>query len=229
MFDAFAPALGEAFAAAARRAARSLYGFAEHELTSTFLGTSTGLRLRHDQPTGQLELNAKSADRRGSAWAGRRHPRLHRRRRAPRWPPSSRGGWAGPSGASTCRAGRYETLLPPGAVADLMIYLYWSAGAQDAHDGRTVFSAPGGGTRVGERLAEPARSRCRSDPAAPGPGVRAVRGRARLRPATSSVFDNGLPLRPTDWIRDGELARAAADPPLGRGSPGCPSRPASTT
>src|SRR5690348_18215235 len=31
----------------------------------------------------------------------------------------------------------YETILPPSAVADLMIYLYWSAGAQDAADGRT--------------------------------------------------------------------------------------------
>ena len=25
--------------------------------------------------------------------------------------------------------GRYDTVLPPAAVADLMIYLYWSAGA----------------------------------------------------------------------------------------------------
>ena len=31
--------------------------------------------------------------------------------------------------------------------------MYWSAGAKDAVDGRTVFSKPGGGTRVGERLA----------------------------------------------------------------------------
>ena len=30
-------------------AGRKLYGFAEHFMTSTFLGTSTGLRLRHDQ------------------------------------------------------------------------------------------------------------------------------------------------------------------------------------
>ena len=46
-------------------------------------------------------------------------------------------------------AGRYETLLPPGALADLLTYMYWSAGAKDALDGRTVFSKPGGGTRVG--------------------------------------------------------------------------------
>ncbi len=53
-------------------------------------------------------------------------------------------------------AGRYETLLPPTALADLMIYMYWSAGAKDALDGRTVFSKPGGGTRIGERLASSA-------------------------------------------------------------------------
>ena len=49
-------------------------------------------------------------------------------------------------------AGRYETLLPPSAVADLMIDLYWSAGARDAAEGQTVFSRPGGGTRVGDSL-----------------------------------------------------------------------------
>ena len=51
-------------------AGRKLYGYAEHSLTSTFLGTSSGLRLRHDQPTGKVELNARSADLARSAWAG---------------------------------------------------------------------------------------------------------------------------------------------------------------
>src|SRR5690606_6651528 len=61
VFRDLAPALGEAFAAA-EAADRRLFGFAEHGLTTTFVGTSRGLRLRHDQPTGRLELNAKSAD-----------------------------------------------------------------------------------------------------------------------------------------------------------------------
>jgi len=51
VFDDFAPALGEAFARA-RAGGRELYGFANHELVSSYLGTSTGLRLRHDQPNG---------------------------------------------------------------------------------------------------------------------------------------------------------------------------------
>jgi hypothetical protein len=65
----FAAALGQTLRAA-EGASRKLYGFAEHQLQSTFLGTSAGLRLRHDQPTGRVELNAKSADMARSAWTG---------------------------------------------------------------------------------------------------------------------------------------------------------------
>ena len=70
VFGTFSPALGEAFAVAAA-AGRKLYGYADHTLTSTFLGSSTGLRLRHDQATGKVDLNAKSAEPAASAWAGR--------------------------------------------------------------------------------------------------------------------------------------------------------------
>jgi predicted Zn-dependent protease len=84
-----------------------------------------------------------------------------------------------------------------------MIYLYWSAGARDAHDGRTVFSRPGGGTRVGERLGEVALT-LRSDAAAPflqcSPFVIAPESSGAL-----SVFDNGLPLAPTAWVDAGVL------------------------
>ena len=69
VFAAFSPALGEAFGTAAA-AGRKLYGYAEHSLTSTFLGTSTGLRLRHDQPTGKADINAKAGNG-ASAWLGR--------------------------------------------------------------------------------------------------------------------------------------------------------------
>jgi hypothetical protein len=44
--------------------------------------------------------------------------------------------------------------MPPTAVADLLIYAYWTAGARDAHEGQTVYSKPGGGTRVGEQLSQ---------------------------------------------------------------------------
>ncbi|MFE7381199.1 metallopeptidase TldD-related protein [Streptomyces zhihengii] len=203
VFTDFAPALGEAFARA-RAGGRELYGFANHELTSTYIGTSTGLRLRHDQPGGTLELNAKSPDRSRSAWAGRStrdfkdvdpgalDAELARRL-----------GWA--ERRIELPAGRYETLLPPTAVADLLIYQLWSSAARDAAEGRTVFSRPGGGTRVGERLS-PLPLTLRSDPHEPGlesaPFVI-----AHSSGDDASVFDNGLPLAPTEWVRDGKLER----------------------
>jgi predicted Zn-dependent protease len=201
VFADLAPALGTAFGSA-RAGGRELFGFAEHDMTTTYLGSSTGLRLRHVQPNGRFELNGKSDGRTRSAWAGvasrdftdvdvatveaEVRQRLDWAARQVELPP-----------------GRYETLLPPTAIADLMIYLYWSAAARDAHDGRTVFSKPGGGTRVGETLT-PTPLRLRSDPAAPGLECQPFVAAAGSSSA-SSVFDNGLPLGPTDWIRDGQL------------------------
>ncbi|MFJ3838578.1 metallopeptidase TldD-related protein [Streptomyces sp. NPDC090054] len=203
VFADFAPALGEAFARA-RAGGRELYGFANHELVSTYVGTSTGLRLRHDQPNGTLEVNAKSPDRLRSAWAGRStrdfkdvDPTVLDAELAVRL------GWA--ERKIELPAGRYETLLPPTAVADLLIYQMWSAAARDAVEGRTVFSKPGGGTRLGERLS-PLPLTLRSDPNAPGlesaPFVI-----AHSSGDDASVFDNGLPVPPTEWIGDGELKR----------------------
>jgi predicted Zn-dependent protease len=201
VFGSFSPALGEAFETAAA-AGRKLYGFAEHTLTSTFLGSSTGLRLRHDQPTGKADINAKSAEPGGSAWAGHAtrdfsdvdvaaitadlNRRLDWTRRQVELP-----------------AGKYETLLAPGAMADLFIYFYWSTGAKDALEGRTVFSKPGGGTRVGERLTSLPVT-LRSDPDASGlrcaPFVI-----ARRSGRDSSAFDNGLAIPPVTWVHDGVL------------------------
>ncbi|RSS82965.1 TldD/PmbA family protein, partial [Streptomyces sp. WAC02707] len=203
VFGDFAPALGEAFARA-RAGGRELYGFASHELTSTYLGTSTGLRLRHDQPNGTLELNAKSPDRSRSAWAGRAT------RDFKDVDPAAldadlavRLGWA--ERRIGLPAGRYETLLPPTAVADLLIYQQWNAAARDAVEGRTVFSKPGGGTRLGETLSRLPLT-LRSDPNEPGlesaPFVI-----AHSSGDDSSVFDNGLPVGPVDWVRDGKLER----------------------
>ncbi|MFI5064448.1 MAG: metallopeptidase TldD-related protein [Streptosporangiales bacterium] len=202
VFRRFADDLGTAFGAA-QAAGRKLYGYAEHTVTSTFLGTSTGLRLRHDQPAGKVDLNAKSADLTRSAWAGQgTRDFTDVDVAALDGGLSQRLDWA--KRKIELPAGRYETLLPPGAVADLLVYLYWSAGAKDALDGRSVFSKPGGGTRVGERLAALPVT-LRSDPALPGLGC-APFVVAHASGRDTSVFDNGLALAPTAWIRDGELA-----------------------
>ena len=177
-----------------------LYGFAHHIVETTFLGTSTGVRRRFTQPTGSVEINAKRDG--ASAWAGTSAPwfadvpvdamltelsaRLDQTRRTVELP-----------------AGRYETLMPPSTVADMMIYLSWSMEGRGAQEGRTALSAPGGGTRVGERLTDLPLT-LYSDPAAPGlqcaPFVHVANSSER-----TSVFDNGMDIGRVDWIRDGTI------------------------
>lgn len=187
-----------------------LYGFAHHIVETTFLATSTGVRRRFTQPTGSVEINAKRGE--ASAWAGISTPwfaevpvdsmladlamRLDWSRRIVELP-----------------AGRYETLMPPSTVADMMIYLNWSMDGRGAQEGRTALSAPGGGTRVGEKLTDLPLTMY-SDPFAAGlecsPFVHTASSSERL-----SVFDNGMVVHRVDWIRDGSIAalvypRAAA-------------------
>jgi predicted Zn-dependent protease len=200
VFSDFAPALGRAFAAA-EQADRLLYGFAEQLMSSTFLASSTGLRRRHDQPTGRLELNAKSRDLTRTAWAGAQ---------TRDWTDidveamtadlAKRLDWS--ATRIDLPAGRYETLLPPSAMADLMIYLYWTATARDAEEGRSVFAASDGKTRIGQVLA-PLGITLRSDPEAAG--MQAAGFQLTTEGGDESVFDNGAPVTATRWIDDGVL------------------------
>jgi predicted Zn-dependent protease len=202
VFTDFAPALGEAFGGARDRG-ELLFGFAEHSMATTYLGTSTGLRLRHDQPSGRVELNGKSPDFARSVWSGvgtrdftdvsvaglaaevqRKLTWSQRRIELP--------------------AGRYETLMPPSTVSDMMIYAYWTMEARDADEGRSVYARPGGGNRVGDRLAALPLT-LRSDPAAPGLECcpfQVVGGSS----GSASVFDNGMATPAVDWISGGVLS-----------------------
>ena len=178
-----------------------LSGYADHRLVTTYVASTTGLRRRHAQPTGSLQLVGRRAG--ASSWAG-----------------------AGTAdftdvGVETLEgrvaqglewgerkievpAGRHEVVLPPSAVADLMMYLLDATSGREAEEGRTVFSSPGG-TRLGEQLT-PLPFDLWSDPGAPGlectPFL--VTGASG---ADVSVFDNGHPLERTDWLRAGRLER----------------------
>ncbi len=201
VYESFAPALGEALERATKEN-RWLFGFADHQITTTYLGTSTGVRLRHEQPDGHVTVTAKSGDRAESAWVGAAtrdftdvdvsglDAELVRRL-----------GWA--RRKVELPAGRYPTVLPADAVSDLVTYLYWTMEGRDAHEGRSVFSSPSGGTRVGEQLS-PHPVTLRSDPHAAGLESAPFVIAHRSGPA-SSVFDNGLTLRATDWISGGTL------------------------
>ncbi|MFX0577225.1 metallopeptidase TldD-related protein [Nocardia nepalensis] len=180
-----------------------LYGFAYHQMHTTWLGTSTGIRRRFVQPTGSAEINGKRGEGAdlASAWVGagtadfadvdipglltelsRRLDWSKRRVELP--------------------AGRYETLLPPSAVADLMIYMAWSMEGRGAHEGHSAF-AKAGGTRIGERLSDIPLT-LYSDPGAGGLEYRPFVATASSSESLS-VFDNGLPAQRVDWLRDGVI------------------------
>ncbi len=201
------PVLTSLPAAVARAQARDavLSGYAVLDVATVYLGTSTGVRLAHSQPTGAVHLVGRTEDGTGSAWVG-----------APTSAPVfeemedeiwRRLGW----GRRTVDldAGRYEVILPPSAVADLMAMVDFSAlGLQDAEDGRSVFSAGGGRTRLGERITALPFT-LSSDPAEPGaeciPFVATGASWSEV-----SVFDNGWPIGRVDWLHEGELANLRA-------------------
>ncbi|HEX4190832.1 MAG TPA: metallopeptidase TldD-related protein [Marmoricola sp.] len=202
VYTDFARALGAGFEEA-ESAGRILYGFVNHEVTTTYVGSSTGLRLRHVQPTGHYGCTGKTADLSSSAWVGgatRDFSDVSARQMTADL--TTRLGWA--ARRTDLPAGRYDTVLPPTAVADLMIDVYWAAGARVAHEGQSVYSRSGGGTRIGERIARETVTLF-SDPAYAGlecaPFVIAS-GSSN----SESVYDNGIALGRTEWLRDGTLA-----------------------
>ena len=191
--------LSGAFARADARDA-VLAGFAELDLTTHYLGTSTGLRRSHLQSTGAAHLVGRTADGTGSAWVGRPTvtPSLEEMEQEI-W---RRLDWG--TRQIALEAGRYEVILPPSGVGDMMTMIdFYALGGQDAEDGRTVFSKEGGGTRVGDRIATMPFA-LYSDPFEPGvecaPFVVTEASSSDI-----SVFDDGLPIGRTEWLRDGML------------------------
>ena len=206
VYDDLAPALGEAFKRA-DSGGRVLYGFVNHGVTTTYVGSSTGLRLRHVQPTGHYGCTGKTADRARSAWIGgatRDFADVDALAFDERL--AQRLGWG--ERQVDLPAGRYDTILPPSSVADLMIDAYWYAGARTAHEGQSVYCRPrrqsaSQGTRIGEQIAK-AGVHLLSDPAYPGLEC-APFALASASGNEQSVFDNGLRLGRTAWIGDGRL------------------------
>jgi predicted Zn-dependent protease len=95
----------------------------------------------------------------------------------------------------TIEPGPYTAVLEPQAVNDLVPLLAPALNARTADEGRSPFSKPGGGTRLGERVMDP-RVTLYSDPTDP-----------RL---LGQPFDGeGLPVGRVVWIENGILRNLA--------------------
>ena len=155
------------------------------------------------QPTGRLELNAKTADLASSAWLGRATRDFSDVDVAEAVDElATRLGWAATKIEPAARAATRRCCRPV-PIADLMIYAYWTANARDAEEGRNVFARRRRHDQ--DRAADWLNSRSL---------LRQIRCTRVWRPCpfvdftssgddTSWAFDGGLPIDETTWIRTG--------------------------
>jgi len=187
VFSAFAPELGDMMRRS-KSDSIELFGYAEHTHQSIWVGSKGGMRLRHDSPVGRVEMTGKSHQRSRSTWdgvethdfkdvsVGKIDANIRQRLE-----------WQAKK--IDVPAGRYDTIFPSGSIADIYVYMMWVAGGRDAHEGQSVFSKKGGGTRIGEKLSNVG-LQLFSTPAHP-----VLTGSPFVSASTSSsftsVFDNG--------------------------------------
>lgn len=205
--DAPEPVSGDALASLATGLGRQFradaqirhFGYAEQDATTTYLATTAGTRARHVQVQSRVEFTAKDATGTRSAWHGAADLRVD----VAAIGHMLRTGLEQQRTPLATTPGRQRVILSPSATADLMIDLYFAADARAALDGRSVFAGPTG-PRIGEHIGGDVT--LSSDPHHPDASMACTPFEVTAASSdSSSVFDNGLPLTATDWIRSGRL------------------------
>jgi len=165
-------------------------GFLMHATGSTGVLTSRGHFAWEASSNANFTTTVRTGDGLGSGWAGAGFFD---------WADLDAAGLAATAvdkaersrNARDVEPGSWVTILEPTAVANMVGLMMGALSARVADEGRSFFSRPGGGTRVGERLFDE-RVTIWSDPADP---------RVLSRPFNGE----GLPNRRETWIEDGVL------------------------
>lgn len=200
--DATANLGGEARATAAKRviqraaetgkAAGDVFvaGYLEANAGARAIMNSSGLFAYHRSTDANLSATVRTPDGTGSGWASAG---------ARNWgaiDPAALGARAAQKAVASrnptaIEPGMYTVVLEPQAVADLVPQLGGAFNARSADEGRSPFSKQGGGTKVGEKIADE-RVTIYSDPTD-----------AEL---LAAPFDGeGLPIKRRVWIENGVL------------------------
>jgi predicted Zn-dependent protease len=183
-----APAAAIAQATAAKL---QIAGFYEHGVASTSLATSAGLWGHYAASRAAYSCTARTADGTGSGWAGG----VGRATAELDVDALAKVAVDKAVRAATPRkldAGLYTVVLEPAAVASLLGFLFFSADARRADEGRSFFSKAGGGNKIGDKLF-PDTITVRTDPTDVAVG--------------GAPFDGeGLAQRPMRWIDKGVVA-----------------------
>ncbi|MGE0159879.1 MAG: TldD/PmbA family protein [Gemmatimonadales bacterium] len=193
--EARARAAAEVTAPAAARSLLST-GYIEHRTGSSAVMTTRGQFAYQASSNANFSTTVRTADGAGSGWAGaglfdwneldadalgaQAIEKAERSR-----------------GARDVEPGSWVTILEPTAVANLVGLMMGSLGARAADEGRSFFSRPGGGNRIGERFLDE-RVTIWSDPTDP-------------RVFSAPFNGQGLPNRPETWVENGVLRELVYD------------------
>lgn len=163
-------------------------GFVDHVAGTSALGTSAGLSAQHKLSVFSMSATARTPDGSGSGWASASVVK-------PGALDAAKLAGIACEKAALSKApkklepGRYTVLLEPAAAGRLMFWLHEALDARSADEGRSFFSKPGGGNRLGEGVLSP-RVTLVSNPLSPQtPGA--------------TFDDEGLPLPGLTWVDRG--------------------------
>jgi predicted Zn-dependent protease len=169
-------------------------GFLEANARTTAVATSNGLFAYHRSTDAGFSVTARTPDGTGSGWAsgGARDWAVVDTAAIGRIAAQKAVASRNPQ---AIEPGLYTAVLEPQAVTDLIPLLSNALSARTADEGRSPFSKPGGGTRIGEKVVDE-RVTLYSDPADPM--------------LLGAPFDGeGLPVGRVVWIEKGVLKNLA--------------------
>jgi predicted Zn-dependent protease len=171
-------------------------GYLEANAGSTAVATSRGLFAWREQTSTVLTTTVRTPDGTGSGWAGATHHDWTRLN------PAALGATAIDKARQSANPvavepGRYTVVLEPTAVGNLVQLISRAASARSADEGRSFFSKPGGGTKMGMKVVDE-RVTLLSDPLDPE--------------AYGQTFGgDGLPTKKMTWIENGLVKNLSYD------------------
>jgi predicted Zn-dependent protease len=165
-------------------------GFVETRAAMQAVASSKGLFAYDRFTAADYNLTARTPDGSGSGWASKSFNEL-------RLLDPSALATAAIDKAALAKApvaiepGKYTVILEPAALADLLVFLLFSADARQADEGRSFFSKKGGGNRIGEQIV--------------GEHVNIYSDIAHPLAPSVSFDGQGLPIAKNVWIENGVL------------------------
>lgn len=200
---------------AARGKSLEASGFFETETVGAAIANKKGLFGFHRSTRASWSATMRTADGTGSGWAGFGSPRFSEIR-APELVARAAAKATTAGSPRPLEPGRYTVILEPQAVADLLGNLGFSLSARTADEGRSYFSKPGGGNRIGETLfsesvslaSDPFDARIPARPWVGGGGGFGGGG-GGFGGGGGSIW--GLPARRVPWIEKGILKHLSVD------------------